>query len=156
MKLKMITKGKKKINTNLFKLIFLFGINFFAFGCSNKLLNPIKNGTFGNEQKSIFKSSVYLFVYPNKSLDVCSVEKCKVKIVKKIDNEYFILTEGKYEISYANLNECFVTEGEILRKGKIIGNIGNNYSKYNLDTPYLRITVKDKKGIFIENSNIFK
>jgi hypothetical protein len=150
--------NKKNNLGNIMKLVILLVINFSISGCSNKLLNPLKNGAFGNEQKNIIKNDIYLFVYPTKFYDVCAAEKCVVKIVKKIEDEFFILTKGKYEISYANLSDCFVKEGEIIQRGKIIGSIrkNSNQGADNLEPAYLRISVKDNKGNFIETDQVFK
>jgi hypothetical protein len=130
----------------------LFFIIIFC-SCSNKLMLPLNRGFFETASDGLNRHGYALSLFAKDSLTVVSSETARVTKVQKVeDYGYFLIAEGKYEITYFNLDTCFVKKGENIKKGKVIGKILPSIIK-NSDTVYIAslglTTKKVKTGKYI-------
>lgn len=135
--------------------LFLMLTCFLLLNCNRKLLMPLSDGVFQQKNNTSYNHDVNFFIYPDSSLNVLASENCEIKMIQKIDDEFYIIAIGKYEISYALLSEIFIKEGEKIKRGEKIGKLRKAPEGDPNSPSYLTVTIKDNKGHYIENHDIF-
>jgi hypothetical protein len=92
--------------------------------CHSQLLMPIKGGTLARPSPSTRTHGDNYYIKPATDLSVRAVEDCRiVKVFVNQDSNKFVLAEGHFNASYGNLRNIYVTEGEIIRRGQVIGSL---------------------------------
>lgn len=137
-----------RLSPNFHRFRYLMPILFFTSSCSRPLLNPLVGGTDftinqadnkGRYGTVVPKKGSLIFLTPSQNLNVRAIENCKVSFVYHAqDSSVFIVAEGVIVAGYGNLSKSFVTSGETVSKGQIIGrlyprnSIGNNSLEISL------------------------
>ena len=136
-----------RLSPNFHRFRYLTPILFFT-SCSRPLLNPLVGGTNftinqtdnkGRYGTVVPKKGSLIFLTPSQNLNVRAIENCKISFVYQAqDSSIFIVAEGLMVAGYGNLSKSFVTFGETVSKGQIIGRLyppdstGNNTLEISL------------------------
>jgi hypothetical protein len=142
----MISKTKKRLTVWLV-CIGLLGI----YSCEKVLLNPLKGSAIAHKE---YKNSVnfqgrIIYLTPIKTLDVrASSNGMILKVIHNTSFGYLIITQGKMNITYGNLAECFVKNDQTIKRGEIIGKL---FSKDSVLDNSLEVSIDDNGKKVIPN-----
>ncbi len=84
--------------------------------------NPINRKNRFEYQPSEKGNTVYLM--PKNNLSVRAIENCQIlAIVSTKDSVKIVVAKGKINAGYGNLNKCYVSKGDLIIRGQIIGEL---------------------------------
>jgi peptidase M23-like protein len=115
------------------KVIFCFFVLLAFYSCGNKLLNPVKGGVSYSKQRQKKSDSkivarpdvgTILYIQPKRGLTVRAIEDCKIsKTSFEKDSSISIFAKGSLDAGYGHISKCFVSKGDFIRKGHVIGEL---------------------------------